>query len=162
MILEACDERHYKWYEISSITVFPSKTMHKWKALRTSPLQLSIWPLHKYFSHPSSVFVFFPTPAIKLKLKLGLQIGGRLLMATHVDGSNYLVNEQQVLGFVVLPFTSLHLQNSNLFWESLKSSVTLQWGWKIFLLWSLKSSSCEKANCHIAVQQSALEPWYGS
>ncbi len=49
--------------------------------------------LHEYFSHPSSVFfVFFPTAAIKLKL--GLQIGGRILMATDVDGSNYVVNEQ--------------------------------------------------------------------
>jgi hypothetical protein len=69
--------------------------------------------LHKCFSHPSSVFVFFPTPAIKLKL--GLQFGGRLLMATNMDGSNY----QQVLGFV-LPFTSLTLQHST-FFESLQS-----------------------------------------
>jgi hypothetical protein len=37
-------------------------------------------------------FVFFPTAAIILKL--GLQIGGRILMATDVDGSNYVVNEQ--------------------------------------------------------------------
>jgi hypothetical protein len=41
------------------------------------------------------VFVpyFFPTPPIKLKL--GLQIGGRLLMATHLDQWNYLANQKQ-------------------------------------------------------------------
>jgi hypothetical protein len=46
-----------------------------------------------------------------MKLKLGLHIGGRLLIATHLDQSNYLANQQQVLGFVVyllgfaVPFT---------------------------------------------------------
>jgi len=36
---------------------------------------------------------FFPTPPIKLKL--GLQGGRRLLIATHLDQSNYLANEKQ-------------------------------------------------------------------
>jgi hypothetical protein len=45
--------------------------------------------LQKYFSHPSFVIYFFPTPAIKL----GLQIDGRLLIATHLDQSNYLANQ---------------------------------------------------------------------
>jgi hypothetical protein len=61
--------------------------------------------LQKYFSHPSSVIYVFPNPPIKLKLEL-LQIGGRLLIATHPVQSNYLANQQQVLGFDV-PFTSL-------------------------------------------------------
>jgi hypothetical protein len=36
---------------------------------------------------------FFPTPPIKLKLRL--QIGGRLLIATHLDQLNYLPNQKQ-------------------------------------------------------------------
>jgi hypothetical protein len=60
--------------------------------------------LQKYFSHASLVLYFFPTPPIKLQL--GLQIGGRLLIATHLDQSNYLANQQQVLGFA-MPFTTL-------------------------------------------------------
>jgi hypothetical protein len=60
--------------------------------------------LQKYFSHASLVLYFFPAPPIKLKL--GLQIGGRLLIATHLDQSNYLANQQQVLGFA-MPFTTL-------------------------------------------------------
>jgi hypothetical protein len=36
---------------------------------------------------------FFPTPPIKLKL--GLQVGSRLLRATHLDQSNYLANQKQ-------------------------------------------------------------------
>jgi hypothetical protein len=55
--------------------------------------------LQKHFSHPSLVIYFFPTPPIKLKL--GLQIGGRLLIATHLDQSNFLANQQQVIGFAV-------------------------------------------------------------
>ncbi len=37
----------------------------------------------KYFSHPSVVIYFFPTPPIKLKL--GLQMGASLLIANHLD-----------------------------------------------------------------------------
>jgi hypothetical protein len=37
---------------------------------------------------------FFPTPPIKLKL--GLQIGGRLLIATQLDQSNHLVNQKKL------------------------------------------------------------------
>ncbi len=36
-----------------------------------------------------------------LKLKLGLQIGEKQLIATHLDKSNYLANQQHVLGFAV-------------------------------------------------------------
>jgi hypothetical protein len=52
----------------------------------------------------------FPNPPIKLKL--GLQIGGRLLIATHRDQSNYLANQQLVLGFAV-PFTILSKLHKN-------------------------------------------------
>jgi hypothetical protein len=39
--------------------------------------------LQKYFANPSLVIYFFPTPPIKLKLVL--QVGERLLIATHLD-----------------------------------------------------------------------------
>jgi hypothetical protein len=58
----------------------------------------------KYFSHPSVVIFSFPIPHIKHTLQL--QIGGRLLIATHLEQSNYLPNQQQVLGFAV-PRTNL-------------------------------------------------------
>jgi hypothetical protein len=41
--------------------------------------------LQKYFSYPSLVIYLFPTPPIELKL--GLQIGGRLVIAKHLDQS---------------------------------------------------------------------------
>jgi hypothetical protein len=41
--------------------------------------------LQKYFSHLSLVVYFSPTPPIKLKL--GLEIGGELLIANHLDQS---------------------------------------------------------------------------
>jgi hypothetical protein len=41
--------------------------------------------LPKYFSHPSLVMYSFATPPIKLKLEQ--QIGGGLLIATHLDES---------------------------------------------------------------------------
>jgi hypothetical protein len=42
--------------------------------------------LQKYFSHPSWVIYFFQTPP--MELKRGLQIGGKQLIATHLDQSN--------------------------------------------------------------------------
>jgi hypothetical protein len=41
--------------------------------------------LRKYFSHPSLVMYSFGTPPIKLKL--GQQIGGGLLITNHLDQS---------------------------------------------------------------------------
>jgi hypothetical protein len=65
---------------------------------------LSMWLQKIFLTSKFSYLLFFPTPCIKLKL--GLQIGGRLLIATHLDQSNYLTNQQQVLVLAV-PFTSL-------------------------------------------------------
>ncbi len=48
--------------------------------------------LQKYFSHPSSVIHFFRTQPIKLKLRL--QIGGRLLIANHLDQSLQLTHQK--------------------------------------------------------------------
>jgi hypothetical protein len=60
---------------------------------------------------PEKIFLTFKFsnllfPTLAIKLKLGLQIGGKIRIATHLDHSNYLANQQRVLGFAV-PFTSL-------------------------------------------------------
>jgi hypothetical protein len=47
--------------------------------------------VQEYFSHPSSVFYFLPTPPIKLRL----QMSGRLLIANHPDQSLWLANQEQ-------------------------------------------------------------------
>jgi hypothetical protein len=57
---------------------------------RASPTVLHMWNI----SHIQVlVTYFFPTTSIKLKL--GLKICGRLLIATHLDQSNYLDNQKQ-------------------------------------------------------------------
>jgi hypothetical protein len=48
--------------------------------------------LQKYFSHPSLVICFFANPLMKLKLRL--QIGGRLLIANHLDQSLRLAHQK--------------------------------------------------------------------
>jgi len=57
--------------------------------------QCSVCNPAKHISHIQVLVTYslFSTPP--LKLKLGLQIGGRLLTATHLDQSNYLANEKQ-------------------------------------------------------------------
>ncbi len=61
--------------------------------LRASPPTLSMWPC-KNISHIQVLVTnFFPTPPIKLKL--GLQVGGRLLITTHLDQTNYLANQKR-------------------------------------------------------------------
>jgi hypothetical protein len=47
----------------------------------------------KYFSPPSLVILLFATPPTEVKLTL--QIGGRLLIANHLDKSLGLANEKQ-------------------------------------------------------------------
>jgi hypothetical protein len=75
---------------------------------RASSAVLSKMILQKYFSHPSLVIYFFPTQP--RKPNLGLQIGGRLLIAAHLDQSNNLADQQQVLDFA-MPFTSLSIMS---------------------------------------------------
>ncbi len=62
---------------------------------RAAQSVLIMWPCRD-ISHIQVLFFYlFPTPPIKLKL--GLHIGQRLLIGTHLDQSNYLANQQQVL-----------------------------------------------------------------
>jgi hypothetical protein len=61
--------------------------------LRASPVVLSMWPCKNISHIQVLVTYFFPTPPIKLKL--GLQIDGSLLIATHLDKSNYLASQKQ-------------------------------------------------------------------
>ncbi len=56
-----------------------------------SHTELSV-TLSKHFSHPSLAVYSFATPPIKLKL--GQQIGGRLLIANHMDQPLWWVNQK--------------------------------------------------------------------
>jgi hypothetical protein len=51
--------------------------------------------LQKYFSHLSLVVYFSPTPPIKLKL--GLEIGGELLIANHLDEPFMMMGQSETL-----------------------------------------------------------------
>jgi hypothetical protein len=56
--------------------------------------QCSVCDPAKIISHIQVLVTsFFPTPPIKLKL--WLEVGGRLVIATHLDQSNYLGNQKQ-------------------------------------------------------------------
>ncbi len=66
-------------FNIFKIRILSDDRMLGGAGLRASPLVLSTWPLQKYFSHPTLVIYFCATARIKLKLRL--QIGGRLLIA---------------------------------------------------------------------------------
>jgi hypothetical protein len=56
--------------------------------VRASPaVVLSMWPCKNISYIQVLIIYFFPTPPIKLKL--------RLLIATHLDQSNYLTNQKQ-------------------------------------------------------------------
>jgi len=59
---------------------------------RVSPTKLR-WACQNVSHVQLLVANFFPTPPIKLKL--GLQVSGRLLIATHLDESDYLANQKQ-------------------------------------------------------------------
>jgi hypothetical protein len=71
--------------------------------------QCSVCDPAKIFLTSKFSCLLFPTPTIKLKL--GLQMGGRLQITTHLDQANYLANQQQLL--FAVPFTSLSKQCKN-------------------------------------------------
>jgi len=65
--------------------------------------------LWKYFSHPSLVMYYFATPPIKLKL--GRQIGGELLIANHLDESLWWANQKHwvpVRSYLLHSFLQVH------------------------------------------------------
>jgi hypothetical protein len=51
-------------------------------------------------------------PNLTRKSKTGTEKGGRLPIATHLDQSNHLANQQQVLGFA-MPFASFSILCKN-------------------------------------------------
>jgi hypothetical protein len=84
---------------------------------------LAVWELNSLeHLHPCSVcglktvlltskILFYFSLTSPIKPKLGLQ-NGRLLIATHLDQSNHLGNQQKVLGYAV-PFASLSILCKN-------------------------------------------------
>jgi hypothetical protein len=69
-------------------------TVFEWESLlRASSGMLSMQSCRKISHIQALVINFFPTPPIKLKLRL--KVCGRLIIATHLDQSNYLANEKQ-------------------------------------------------------------------
>jgi len=70
----------------------------------------SVCDLAKIFLTSMFSYLLFTTS--RVKVKRGLQIGGRLLVATHLEQSNYLANQQQVLG-LAMASTTLCIQCKN-------------------------------------------------
>ncbi len=69
---------NYTRHRISRIT--------RWRLLKVSPYVLNMRPWKN--THPSFNYLIFPSPLIKLKL--GLQIGGRLLLAKREQHSYHI------------------------------------------------------------------------
>jgi hypothetical protein len=70
----------------------------------------SVFDPAKRFLESKFGYSLFSNPT--QKTKTGTENRWRQLIATHLDHSNYLANQQQVLGFVV-PFTSLSILCKN-------------------------------------------------
>jgi len=92
----------------------------RWKYSKSISTSDQYVTLQKYFLHLSLVIWFFPTPPIKLKLVL--QIGGRLLIANHLDKSLLLTNQNRgatIISYLLysslgsMPFTKLHKLHEN-------------------------------------------------
>jgi hypothetical protein len=75
--------------------VVESHTQHRWRLLlRPPPTLSSSWPWPcRNISHIQVFSCELSLPNSSIKLNLGLQAGGRLLIANHLDQSNYLVNK---------------------------------------------------------------------
>jgi hypothetical protein len=72
-------------------------------SLRASPAVLSMWPNKKKSDIHHVIYLFATTP---IKLKLRLQIGGRLVIANHLDQSLWLANQKQGAGIKSYLFNS--------------------------------------------------------
>ncbi len=67
---------------------------------------------HVYYVAEQSNISYLLFPNLTHKIKTGTEKGGRLLEATHLDQSNHLANQQQVLGFA-MPFASFSILCKN-------------------------------------------------
>jgi hypothetical protein len=68
--------------------------VHEWHDTLKHPQRCSVFDPAKIFLTSKFICFFFPpTPSIQLKLEP--QIGGRLLIANHLDQSLWLVDEKQ-------------------------------------------------------------------
>jgi len=58
-----------------------------------------------YFSHIQILITFelFPNPTHKVASQLGLQVGERILIATHLDQSNHPPNQKQGCVYLAIP-----------------------------------------------------------
>jgi hypothetical protein len=82
-----------------------------------------MWPCKNVAHIQVLVTYFFPTTP--MKLKLGIQLGGRLLIATHFDQSNYLANQKQ--------------------------GAVNKYGWTVFIRLVQGSSSCAFFQSHCSL-----------
>ncbi len=93
------------------------------RLLEKSPEVLNMEPCKNISQIQVSVIYFFPTPPIKLKL--GLQIDGKL-MAIHLDQSNYLANQKQgAINKYNLTIFIILLQGSSKALEAMYSSMVV-------------------------------------
>ncbi len=102
-----------------------------------------------FFTSKLYLLTFFPTPPIKLKL--GLQVHERLLIATHLDESNYLTNQKQ--GAVNKYDLSVSIDCSKAPWEL----------WKLWFCSVSQQSSTWLTNEHhpiSIVHGSHIEHWW--
>jgi hypothetical protein len=92
-----------------------------------------MWPCKNISGIQVLVINFFPT--LPIKLKLGLQVGGRLLLATHLDQSNYLANQKQgaVNKYDLIVFITL-FRGSSRAWEVWCYFQWIHWIWLINLI----------------------------
>jgi hypothetical protein len=94
-----------------------------------------MWPW-EYISH-TQVYLFtylpffFPVPPIKLKL--GWQIGGRLVMANHLDQSVWWANQKHWAGVSDHIYSSLLVHNVVVLFTNYHKLLQLCWAATIFL-----------------------------
>ncbi len=74
----------------------------------TGSIHVQYVALQEYLSHPRLVIYFFPNLTHQNETWRLQKAKDRIVLATHVEQSKYLANQQQVLG-VFLPFASLFI-----------------------------------------------------
>jgi len=107
-----CNQAHH-YHSIFKMKIIQLLMERTWRVAEKALEHLhwcSVCDLAKIFL--TSIFSYLLFTTSRVKVKRGLQIGGRLLVAPHLEQSNYLANQQQVLGLAVA-FTSLCIQCKN-------------------------------------------------